>query len=76
MKITASKCTQAPELVFPCLMINGTSGHIVLMVSESGRDLTGTSLHKGTCSYSTGYYSENWSKECFTVYDGEVTLAN
>jgi len=73
MKYTINENTP-PPYEYPMLMIDDDKEMIVLMTADG----VGTVIthYENKAPWPVGYHITTWAMECFTPFNGEVTLSN
>lgn len=72
MKVEVKEKGNKIEIKYPCLMKSSNYGVIVLFISQK----CGTCLDVGHSNNELGEYSDYWDMDCFSPFDGEITLKN
>jgi hypothetical protein len=72
MKSTIENPAENSEVKYPCLMVNVTSGYVVLFTDRS----EGTVVSSPLSTYPIGFTSCQWNVEHFKPFHGKVILEN
>lgn len=75
MKVEVNEKGKANEGEFPKLMVSIDLGFIILAISETAFNISGTILYGNGC-WPYGYNSNKWVRKCFQDFEGSITLSN
>jgi len=73
MKVEVTENKKEKEIEFPCLMYYSDNGMIIFVTKRNDRTVSGFAMAKAS---QLGHYSDSWTLDQLTPFNGTITLSN